>query len=82
MTAKTRKVVIPKNAIEWDAILVMPDEREVCIQYRNYAEEPSIDIILSKPLLAHSWLGADMRTAPRVKGQPAHVRLVDQICLV
>lgn len=87
MTSKRIKI---GKASEQDIILVMPNGKEVIIQYRNYGDEdsqgypcatPCIDIILPENCPVSNWEGSDMKPATACCKKSPEVRMADQLCI-
>jgi hypothetical protein len=84
---RIKKIKIPELIVEQDIIVVLPDGREVTLQYRNYegndrGEGASLDILLPKPMLVYNWIGSDMKPAKNLKGKGYEGQHVaDQLCI-
>ena len=62
-----------------DIILVLPDKREITVQYR--VEGPSVDILLPEIMPVYNWAGVEMKAAKAFKKSQQEVRLADQLCI-
>ena len=76
----TRTVRIP-DASEQDLRLVFPDGAEWTLQYRNYGDGRTLDILLDRTRQVYNWNGVGMRPAKALCRQEKHVLYVDQICI-
>lgn len=82
-----RKVIIIKGTTEQDIYIVLPDGRQVTVQYRNYEGDTAtgsggtLDVVLPEIMAVTNWEGSDMKPAARVNRQD-HVRDADQIMVV
>jgi len=84
-TDKTIKV--KKGTAEQDITIVLPNKKEIVVQYRNYegdqdtGEGASIDVLLPGTSIVHNWIGRDMKPALEYNKQ-AHIRIADQIMFI
>jgi hypothetical protein len=75
------------TGVEKDVVLVLPDGREIEVQYRNYegdkktGEGASIDIVLPAPTAVNCYQGVEMKPAKQWGGgeKKSHIRLADQL---
>jgi len=86
-TDKTIKV--KKGIAEQDITIVLPNKKEIVVQYRNYegdqdtGEGASIDVLLPGTSIVHNWIGRDMEPAQQDRqAEQAHIRIADQIMFI
>ena len=77
---KHRTVRIP-DAPEQDLKLVFPGGVEWRLQYRNYGDGRTLDILLDRTRQVYNWRGREMRPAKALYRQEKHVLCDDQICI-
>lgn len=78
------------TGVEKDVVLVLPNGREIVVQYRNYegdrktGEGASVDVILPAPTAVNCYRGVGLTPADALgkDKRHSHIRLADQLTMI
>ena len=87
---KEKAMKVKLSGVEKDVVLVLPDGREIEVQYRNYegdkktGEGATVDFILPSPHPVYNFLGSDLKPSKKAKGfrKATNVLEADQLTIV
>ena len=84
---KDQVVRIKAETVEQDINILLPGDRTLVLQYRNYegnikGHGASLDILLPGMAVVHNWKGSNMKPAKAFSKEHPEIRLADQLAII